>query len=336
MTEKSLIQFDSKTAITQYGDEGQIRLEMSILRASVPGLLAKRRIQRGADWIDTDEYAVSDELVLALYIAKRTSGLMPERGELYAIPGLGLYVAAKVRANDAVTAAARRGETLSITFKSLTPTSLQWKDYADEYHLDATDTVRMVEVTSNRRHAGWSDQRIAYARELKLLEYPRDQILAMVNERYGTFCPPMVAIGVVKADERLGDTIYKTGKIDAHKAALNSRSDRADKRALSRFISRYGYAAPDTRNYGGVMISQEEDHKDAIEGDYQVVGGVTVEEPRPTFAAPAAQVDQTAQSTTGNGNQTHAQRQAKLGRDMTDDQADAALDDVRVTLGRIK
>lgn len=122
MSEQALITFNhSKTAVAAYGDDEQVKLEMRILRASVPGLLARKRAKIGGEWRDTAEYAVSDEQVLALYVAKRASGLMPERGELYAVPGLGVYVAAKVRANDAVTQAARRGETLSIIFRSLNP-----------------------------------------------------------------------------------------------------------------------------------------------------------------------------------------------------------------------
>ena len=168
MSEQALITFNhSKTAVAAYGDDEQVKLEMRILRASVPGLLARKRAKIGGEWRDTAEYAVSDEQVLALYVAKRASGLMPERGELYAVPGLGVYVAAKVRANDAVTQAARRGETLSIIFRSLKPGTPDWKQYEEEYKLDPTDTVRMVEVVSNKRHASWSDQRIAYVRELK-------------------------------------------------------------------------------------------------------------------------------------------------------------------------
>lgn len=332
MNELTLTFPNSKTAIAAYGDEGQIRMEMRIMRSAVPGLNAHKRIKRGADWVDTDEYAVSDELVLALYVAKRASGLMPERGELYAIPGLGLYVAAKVRANDAVTAAARRGETLSISFRSLKPGTPEWQIYEAEYHLEPTDTVRLVEVVSNKRHRDWHDQRLATIRELQLLGYERDWITERVNEKHGTQCPPMTAIGVVKNDENLGDREYKSGRIDPKKAALYSRADRADKRALSRFISRYGYAAPDTRSYGGVAIAQEEEeHKDTIEGDYQVVGGVTVEEePIPTSDAPPVQ------GTNGGSNHTHEQRQAALGRDTSDGQADAELDGVRVTLGRTK
>ena len=134
----------------------------------------------------------------------------------------------------------------------------------------------------------------------------------MVNERFGCLCPPMVAIGVVKASENLGDADYKTGDPDKKKYALNSRADRADKRAFSRFIGRYGYAAPDTRNYGGVTVNANGDDettkKETIEGEYQVIGGVTVEDPEPT---PPAQAE--APVSSGDGS-NHAQREAALGR----------------------
>lgn len=313
MSEQSLATIS--TAVQRYGDDAQIALEKRVLRASVNGLSAKKRAKVNGKWIETEEYAVSDELVMALYIAQKSSGLMAARGELYAIPNVGITVAAKVRAYDAVMAASKRGDTLSLSFYTLAPSNPKWKEYEAEYKLQPADTVRIVQAISSKHRQEWYNNRLAYINELKALGYARPDIEARLLESFGRGCPPMEAIGIVKANENLGDTDYDSGQIDPKKAALNSRSDRADKRALSRWISKFGYAAPDTRNYG-VSLATDADtdlaasktRAGAIEGEYRFVDtpitpGVNIAGPEWGNEPPATEASSTA---------TSAQ---KLGRD---------------------
>lgn len=252
----------SGTAVAKFGDEQEVLLQLNIMRASVPGLSARKRVNNNGRWVDTDEYVISDTEVLALFVASRNSGLRPDRGEIYVIPGQGVQVSAKIRASDAVTEAARWGNPLKIEYKQLRPGDPLWPTFAAQYKIEKDDTVALCEVTSEKGYKAWRMARKDRAAELKEAGFTGVELLQQLDHEYGMTPPPMRAIGIVKAPERFDKGGFeRDAQQAAEKAAVKegiySRYDRACKRAFTRFCNQHGFSAPDKRNYGGIAVSEE-------------------------------------------------------------------------------
>ncbi len=257
----------TSTAVAKYGDEDQIKFEMRALRQSLPGAATER----------DGKLLVSDELLRGLVIAAKYSELSPYRGEIYAVPGVGVMVASKIKANDAVTAAAQRGDTLDIRFETVLYGSPIWDENEDEYNLKQGDTVRICQITSSKVRAEFWKSRSARIDELhKIYGTGRDVgalIEAKLVEEFGNRPPVFTAIGVVK----LGEYDGTENKNRDNKFVAYTRADKADKRALQRVLNKHGYAAADTRSYGGVTITEEPQVQPAgevIDGAFKGAGSV--------------------------------------------------------------
>ena len=110
---------------------------------------------------------VSDELLRGLVIACKFSGLNPYRGEIYAIPNVGVMVASKIKAADAIAAAEARGDTLSISFETVRPGTPLWDANEKEYNLKPEDTVRVCQIISSKACAEYYRARNAKIDELR-------------------------------------------------------------------------------------------------------------------------------------------------------------------------
>lgn len=262
----------SGTAVAKFGDEQEVLLQLNIMRASVPGLSARKRVNNNGRWVETDEYTISDTEVLALFVASRNSGLRPDRGEIYVIPGQGVQVSAKIRASDAVTEASRWGNPLKIEYKQLRPGDPLWPTFAAQYKIEKDDTVALCEVVSEKGYKAWRMARKDRAAELKEAGFIGVEMLQQLDHEYGMTPPPMRAIGIVKAPENFdkGSGYERDADQAAKKAAIKegiySRYDRACKRAFARFCNQHGFSAPDRRNYGGIAVAEEpaEDQAGAV------------------------------------------------------------------------
>lgn len=285
------------TSLAKIGDRKEVAMRMAVMRATVPGLnRKKKKYDKDADeWIEQEEYAVSDFAVLGLYLAERSSGLSSMRGEIYPTDN-GIMVATKIRTADAVRAAAQAGDTLSVRYKTLAPSHPLWHEYAAEYNLQPGDTVRLIEVNSTKQYSGWYANRLAKANELRACGFVGVEIQRLLNDEFGISCEPMRCVGVVKAEEEFDKGFKPKNKYEMAKQATQkaikqaqfSRSDRADKRAFSRWLSKYGYSAPDTRNYGGAMMAESAANADAvIAAGSDIIEGTTVEAgtPKPSERA---------------------------------------------------
>lgn len=258
------------TAVAKYGDEEQIKFEMRALRQSLPG----------AAQMKDGKLIVSDELLRGLVIACKFSGLNPYRGEIYAIPGVGVMVASKIKAADAIAAAGARGDTLSISFETVRPGTPLWDANEKEYNLKPEDTVRVCQIISSKARAEYYRARNAKIDELRKIYGTGPEvgqlIEARLNEEFGNRPPVYIEIGVVKSTE--WDGTEKKNQSNAYVAF--TRADKADKRALQRLINKHGYAAADTRNYGGVTINEEPQPQtqtpgEVIDGAFRGAGTVT-------------------------------------------------------------
>ena len=261
----------SGTAVAKFGDEQEVLLQLNIMRASVPGLSARKRVNNNGRWVDTDEYVISDTEVLALFVASRNSGLRPDRGEIYVIPGQGVQVSAKIRASDAVTEASRWGNPLKIEYKQLRPGDPLWPTFAAQYKIEKDDTVALCEVVSEKGYKAWRMARKDRAAELKEAGFIGVEMLQQLDHEYGMTPPPMRAIGIVKSPEKFDKGGFeRDAQQAAEKAAVKegiySRYDRACKRAFTRFCNQHGFSAPDRRNYGGIAVAEEpaEDQAGAV------------------------------------------------------------------------
>lgn len=252
------------TAIKKYGDEEQIKFEMRAMRSTLPGAMEK-------SWKKPNEFAVSDELLRGLIIASKFSGLNPYRGEIYAVPEIGVTVASKIKAADAQAAAQRRGDHLTIWYESIFEGMDAWDRNQEEFNLRPGDTVRMVFIRSNKAMQSYWEQRRARLEELRIL-YPgvehSPNIDAQLRQEFPA-PPTFTAIGVVKAAERDGNE----RKLQDNKFVAFTRADRADKRALQRCLNLHGLAASDSRNYGDAPMAD-----DSIEGDYRVIPSQSVQQ----------------------------------------------------------
>jgi len=252
------------TAIKKYGDEEQIKFEMRAMRSTLPGASVM-------NWRKPNEYAVSDELLRGLIIASKFSGLNPYRGEIYAVPEIGVTVASKIKAADAQAAAQKRGDHLTIWYESVFEGMDAWERNKEEFSLRPGDTVRMVFIRSNKAMQSYWEQRRARLEELRIL-YPgvehSPQIDAQLRQEFPT-PPTFTAIGVVKGNERDGNE----KKLQENKFVAFTRSDRADKRALQRCLNLHGLAAADTRSYGDVPMAD-----DSIEGEYRIMPSQPVQQ----------------------------------------------------------
>lgn len=260
------------TSVAKFGDAAEVRMRLQIMRASVPGLSKRKRQNVNGRWVDTDEYTVSDELVVALVVAEARTGLSAARGEIGVIPGSGLYVATKVKVADAIRAAAERRDPFVPEFRRVVATELDplWALAQSEYGAEEGDVVAAVTL---RRHVitqAWYAERNAKADELARYGIKGQQALDIVNAEFGDRAPVCVALGVVKGSENFGGADDEEGstrwrprdsaeaaKWDVKQAAKKARSeaiysryDRACKRAFTRALSQYGLAAPDQRDFG--------------------------------------------------------------------------------------
>lgn len=226
--------------VTRY-NEADIRQEMSILRSAFPKLSAP------------------DDALRALVIASKFSGLNPFRGEIYYIPNVGISVASKIKANDAVTYQAMRGNTLDIKFDLVTPLMVKEIPEYAQYDVKEGDVAHLCRIVSSKQRTAYYNHRLQLIDELKALGYQRQELEAELNRRAGP-APEIKALGIVRKDEKFGgDSKY-------------SRQDRSCKRALQLALNIGGYAAPDTRSYGGVALQDDKPASDqTVDADYSVV-----------------------------------------------------------------
>jgi hypothetical protein len=226
--------------VSRYNEQ-DIRQEMSILRSAFPKLNAP------------------DDALRALVIASKFSGLNPFRGEIYYIPNVGISVASKIKANDAVTYQAMRGNTLDIKFDLVTPLMVKELHEFAQYDVKEGDVAFLCRIVSSKQRTAYYNHRLQLIDELKALGYQRQELEAELNRRAGP-APEIKALGIVRKAENFGgDNKY-------------SRQDRACKRALQLALNIGGYAAPDTRSYGGVALQDDKPASDqTVDADYSVV-----------------------------------------------------------------
>lgn len=269
------------TSVAKFGDAAEVRMKLQIMRASVPGLSKKKRKQVDGRWVETDEYTVPDELVVALVVAEARSGLSAARGEIGVIPGSGLYVASKVKFADAIRAASERKDPIIPEYRRVLadPADPLWPVAVGEYGAEPGDTVAAVSVRSHVATQAWYASRNAKLTELNALGIKGFEAMDHLNREFGERPPLKVALGVVKGSENFDGSNDEDGprwrprdpaeaaKFDKRQAekrgrseAIYSKYDRACKRAMTRLLSQYGLAAPDTRNYGAsaaYMVEEE-------------------------------------------------------------------------------
>lgn len=230
------------SAVSVKYNEADIQQEMGILRAAFPKLDAP------------------PEGLRALIIAARFSGLNPFRGEIYYVPKVGITVASKIKAADAIAWAQAHGNTLNIRFEKLTQLHPEWQ----QVNPQAGDVCWLCIIVSSKQRQEYFNWRIQVIDELKALGYKREELEAELNKRCGTTAPETRAVGIVKAAEDFGDKFSK--------AQVFTRDDRAQKRALQKALNIGGFASPDMRQYGGVRIEDERPASEStVESNYRVV-----------------------------------------------------------------
>lgn len=245
--DKSLAVRDGNTQVSTRYNEADIQQEMGILCAAFPKLDAP------------------PEGLRALIVASKFSGLNPFRGEIYYVPKVGITVASKIKAADAVAWAAAHGNTLNIRFERLTQLHPEWQ----QVNPQAGDVCWLCIIVSSKQRNEYFRWRLQVIDELKALGYKGAELEARLNAQCGKTAPETRAVGIVRGAEDFGDKYQK--------ATIFSRDDRAQKRALQKAINIGGFAAPDTRNYGGVRLGADEPASEStIESPYRVVeGGVS-------------------------------------------------------------
>lgn len=246
---------NERQSVQMYGDDRSMRLQIRSIRSGLPNM--------------RDPDKVSDEAVIGLIVASRFSGLNPYAGEIFWTPK-GIQTASKIKVSSAITAAQRRGDTLSISFDKINEGMPQW----DEGGYKRGDEVWQCTIISSKSRISWTRERIAMIDELKALGYTRAEMEAKLVELFP--CQPkFTAISYVGGSEDFGNK----GKFDAF-----TNADRAKKRALQKCLNLNGFAAPDTRNYGGQAVDKTEE--DAVQGEYTVqTPAQTQAQIDPAFAA---------------------------------------------------
>jgi hypothetical protein len=249
MSNQQLAVRDNNTQVSTRYNEADIQAEMGILRAAFPKM--------------ADD--VPPEGLRALIIASKFSGLNPFRGEIFYIPKVGISVASKIKAADAVSWAAMHGNTLNIRFETLTELHPEW----DQVKLDRGDVAEICIIISSKQRNEYFRWRLQVIDELKALGYTGLALEKELNVRCGKTAPETRAVGIVKTGEFFGN-LPKSG------AEMFTRKDRAQKRALQKALNIGGFAAPDTRQYGGAKIVEEPASEATVEAPYRVVeGGVS-------------------------------------------------------------
>jgi hypothetical protein len=299
------------TATLSRYNEADVAQEMKILKAAFPRLSS-----------------LGDEQARALIVASRMSGLNPFKGEIYYVPSVGITVAAKVRAGDAVSYQAKMGNTLDIRFEKVTPETCDGVYAQFAGALTAKDTAvacRIISSKQRREHYAW---RIQLADEGRAYGYQGKALEDWVNAKAGA-APEVIALGIVKGTENFGgDEKY-------------SRFDRASKRALNLALNKGGWHAPDTRNYGGVALEEEREARrdTAIEGEYREVERNIPQRPNVTMPewgdepdAPAADrvieppvIDRPAQPKSWKDDMTQAANDAKAQLVLAQERNDVVL-----------
>lgn len=240
--DKSLAIRDNNAQVSTRYNEADIQQEMGILRAAFPKLDAP------------------PEGLRALIIASKFSGLNPFRGEIYYVPKVGITVASKIKAADAVAWAQAHGNTLNIRFEKLTELHPEWQ----QVNPQAGDVCWLCIIISSKQRNEYFKWRLQVINELKALGYQRADLEAELNNRCGKTTPETRAVGIVRGAEDFGDKYQK--------ATIFSRDDRAQKRALQKALNIGGFAAPDTRQYGGVRLQDEAPASEStLESPYRVV-----------------------------------------------------------------
>jgi hypothetical protein len=247
--DKQLAVRDNNAQVSTRYNEADIQAEMGILRAAFPKM--------------ADD--VPPEGLRALIIASKFSGLNPFRGEIFYIPKVGISVASKIKAADAVSWAAMHGNTLNIRFETLTELHPEW----DQIKIDRGDVAEICIIISSKQRNEYFRWRLQVIDELKALGYTGPSLEKELNARCGKTAPETRAVGIVKVGEFFGH-LPKSG------AEMFTRKDRAQKRALQKALNIGGFAAPDTRQYGGAKIVEEPASEATVEAPYRVVeGGVS-------------------------------------------------------------
>jgi hypothetical protein len=243
--DKQLAVRDGNTQVSSRYNEADIQAEMGILKAAFPKM--------------ADD--VPPEGLRALIIASKFSGLNPFRGEIFYIPKVGISVASKIKAADAVSWAAAHGNTLNIRFEPLTELHPEYQ----QIKLDRGDVAEVCIIISSKQRNEYFKWRLQVIDELKALGYKGRELEDELNKRCGKTAPETRAVGIVKAGEFFGH-LPKSG------AEMFTRKDRAQKRALQKALNIGGFAAPDMRNYGGVRLSADEPASEStVESPYRVV-----------------------------------------------------------------
>lgn len=297
--DKQLAVRDNNAQVSTRYNEADIQQEMGILRAAFPRLNAP------------------PEGLRALIIASKFSGLNPFRGEIFYIPGIGISVASKIKAADAIAWAAAHGNTLNIRFEMLT----ELHPECQQIKLERGDVAEVCIIISSKQRNEYFKWRLQVIDELKALGYQRAELEAELNNRCGKTAPETRAVGIVKAGEKFGDD------------SKFSRQDRAQKRALQKALNIGGFAAPDTRNYGGVQLQADEPASEStVESPYRVVeSGVSGaaemnyygdddEQGSASDLKPASQADRAAVSALLDALNEARDVVAKLGATPTDEQ----------------
>lgn len=238
-------------AITKFNPE-KISIEAQALRALMPKTYG---LPKG------DKYHVTDEQLRALVIASLSSGLSPQRGEIYYLPTVGVMVASKVIAADAIAEQERLGNSLDIRFEKVTPEMCElagstYTRFAGAFEKgDVARACRIVSMKARRDHA---HLRTIKANEGRAYDLRGLDLMRWVDAQIGPE-PETIALGIVRSAEKFGgDEKY-------------SREARAEKRALKAALTLGGYWAMDRRNYGGVKLADEIDaSEETIEGDYTI------------------------------------------------------------------
>lgn len=226
--------------VSRYNEQ-DIQQEMSILKSAFPKLNA------------------TTDALRALVIASKFSGLNPFRGEIYYVPNVGITVASKIKAADAITYQQMRGNTLDIKFDLITAQMVAELPECAQYQVAEGDVAYLCRIISSKQRTSYFNYRLQIIDELKALGYVRHDLEQELNRRAGP-APEIKALGIVRKGENFGgDTKY-------------SRQDRAMKRALQLALNIGGYAAPDTRSYGGMALQDDKPASDqTVDGDYSVM-----------------------------------------------------------------
>jgi len=330
-TNKATALIPSKgTSVAKIGDSAEVQFKMNILRSTVPGM-SRRKKRDGDKWgAETGEYLVSDELCLAMVVAEANSGLSAARNEIYAIPGIGLQEATKVTVADAMTAAVRNHNPISVDFELVPEGTPMWEKAAQQYGAEPGDTVAVCRLSTYMEGVDWRQARMARMDEFRAAGIVGEQALDRLDEELGKSKPVHYGFGIVKATEKFdgggggddddaGGKVYDTPppwwkdkspagiekwkKSKADKAvakagraeAVFSRYDRARKRALKRTLNAHGLSAPSQRNYGAAAKYMV---KEDAAGDI-IASAISVDDEAATLRRAELEAELTAQSLVG-------------------------------------